>query len=143
LNAVVGQSEAIVMGEALSSRTVKTDQGIYTFTDFRVDQTLDGAAGSVVTVAVPGGSYETGTGVRVGEVIAGAPQLLPGQDAVLFLENDQATGEMCVVGFSQGMMTVSANAGDVSLSGLGQSDMSLGSLKSAIRAARSGSSSEK
>lgn len=139
LDEVVEQSDAIVLGEAIGSQTVRKDGAVYTMTEFRVSETLDGSAGSVVTVAVPGGSYETPAGVRVGEVVAGAPRLIPGTQALLFLENDVATGEMCVVGFSQGVMTVSDSNGSVSLSGLGKSNVSLSTLRSEISTANAAS----
>lgn len=141
LDAIVDSSEAIVMGEAVSSRVVNTESGVYTLTDFQVSETLSGSAPSTVTVSVPGGSYETASGFRVGEVIAGAPQLLPGRKAVLFLERDAATGEMCVVGFSQGQMSVASGPNGIVLSGAGHANMGLGQLKAVIESAGSGKGS--
>lgn len=138
LDAIVTSSEAIVLGEAISSRVVNTDSGVYTLTDFQVSETFSGSAPSTVTVSVPGGSYETASGFRVGEIVAGAPQLLPGRQAVLFLERDAVTGEMCVVGFSQGQMSVSDGPDGLVVTGLGRRKMSLGALRAAIESAGSG-----
>lgn len=141
LDAIVDSSEAIVMGEAISSRVVKTDNGVYTLTEFQVNETLSGSAPPTVTVSTPGGSYQTASGVRVGEIIAGAPQLLPGRQAVLFLERDAATGEMCVVGFSQGQMSVANGPNGIVLSGAGRSQMALGELRATIESAGSNAGS--
>ena len=135
LKNMVAQSQSVVVGEATAQSVKMTEEGLYTITTFNVSDAVVGTAGASVSVAVPGGVY-TLNGRRFAETWPGAPIFAVGQEAVLFL-NDGVEDNAGVVGFSQGVLTVTETAAgkSVRLPG-GSKSLSLQAAKDEIRAAR-------
>ena len=136
LEQMVSSAEAIVVGEAMSSRTVKRDGAVYTVTEFSVKNSIAGGAGSTVEVVVPGGSYTSG-GVKVGEVVAGAPKFNKGQTSVLFLKGDVQPGDYALVDIVQGALPMTA-VGNVRAPGAGADGMTMDRFESTVGNMRAG-----
>ena len=69
---------------------------------FRVDRTLKGGPGGALTIRQPGvaGGTERGVG------ILGLPRFRPGEEVILFLYGESASGLTSPVGLGQGKFTV-------------------------------------
>jgi hypothetical protein len=81
--ALVARADTIVVGSIISTRVVRTPGGVMTEGDLQVYRGLRGAeAGTVITIAVPGGRVAKNLIADV----AGAPKLQPGQLVFAFLE---------------------------------------------------------
>jgi len=99
-------ADAVVVGEVLDSRSEWNEVHtlIWTLTRVRVDDVAKGtpARGGVVTVREVGG--------RVGDVEArmiGAPEFVPGERVVLFLEHAPGGASFRTVALSEGKLVVS------------------------------------
>ncbi len=95
-------AELVVRGTVEGVRTVRPDTApgrIVTLATVRVSATLKGhAAASTLVVTVPGGQDG-----RFAQVVAGAPQLSPGDEVVLFLERvTRPDGALVVTGLAVG-----------------------------------------
>lgn len=104
LEALVEQSKSVIVGEAKSSRTERTDQGVMTYTEFQVKDEAFGDAGATVTVTTLGGRYQIGK-FKLAETWPGSPTFSSGERVVLFLQ-DSRFGEAEIVGYSQGAINV-------------------------------------
>ena len=104
LDNMIVQSTSIVRGKVRPTYSAFRGSIIYTHYQVQVSQVLKGGAPSEIDVAVLGGSAN---GLR--QYFAGAPTLAPGQDYVLFLWTSK-TGLTQVIGLSQGLFSVTANA---------------------------------
>ncbi|GJL92264.1 hypothetical protein [Hyphococcus sp.] len=104
LDDMVDQSSSVVVGEAMSSRTERTDAGVFTYTDFRVSDAAFGDMGGTVTVTTLGGRYQIGK-FKFAETWPGSPHFSAGTRFVLFLQESQL-GQAEVVGYSQGAINV-------------------------------------
>lgn len=101
---LVERSERVVEGRVLSRRTVERADGSLD-TEYRIGvaRTFLGPVAAEQTVRLPGGVREDGSGL----LVAGIPQLAPGEDALLFLgERDQREGRCLPVGLAQGRYTL-------------------------------------
>ena len=81
------RAESVVRGEVLHQRLELNRDGVWTVAMIRVTETLRGAAVPIVEVRVPGG--------RLADLevkVARSPQLLPGDDVLLFLKGDRIVG---------------------------------------------------
>ena len=105
LGGMVDQSTSIVVGEAVEQHSADTAYGFYTMTTFAVSDSVLGDANAEVTVATPGGVRMSGK-FKVAEVWPGAPVFARGQQAIIFLNDDNAALGPQVVGFSQGVFPV-------------------------------------
>jgi len=84
LDRMTDESALIVYGRVISAHSQWEAKTIYTYTMVRVNESLKGGGGSVVTVKQLGG--------RVGETgleVSGSPELKAGEDVVLFLTHWQ------------------------------------------------------
>jgi hypothetical protein len=103
--ALTSSADEVVLGRVTASASRWEGTRIITEADIQVAAPIIGQAQAreVIKVQSPGG--------RVGDlaqVVQGAPQLVPGQDALLFLERNQRSGALRVVGLSQGHFAVAA-----------------------------------
>lgn len=105
LDDVVEASTMVVVGEAVSARTERTDQGVFTYTEFQVSDAVVGATDGRVTITTLGGRYKSGK-FKLAETWPGSPMLVNGSRMMLFLQ-DSAVGNFEIVGFSQGALPVS------------------------------------
>lgn len=103
--AMTEQAAVITHGEAISSQSVRVDGQLVTLVEVRSLEILKGDA-ETVTVVLPGG-IDSSLKFPVATTYPGAPQILIGQEVVLFLEEFPAVpGAYSVMGFSQGAYQV-------------------------------------
>lgn len=102
---MIRQSTAIVRGKVVRSFASYRGADLYTHYQIEVLETLKGSPGRSVDLAVPGG-YLNG----VHQSVAGAPQLVVGQEYVVFLWTGKS-GMTQVIGLSQGVFSVGVDAG--------------------------------
>jgi hypothetical protein len=103
LEEMTEKSTAIVRGRVVSSRSSLRGPLIYTHFTVQVLERWKGAEAEQVEVAVPGG---VAAGLR--QTFAGAPELTPGGEYVLFLWTGRS-GMTQVIGFSQGVFTLQSD----------------------------------
>jgi hypothetical protein len=106
LPAAVAQADQIVHGRVVRSQPLWSDDGLRIYTDatVQVDETLKGGPVATVTVRLLGG--EIGT---VGQIVAGAPRLAPGEEVVLLLqhiEGQPVADPPRIVGLAQGLYRI-------------------------------------
>jgi hypothetical protein len=94
---------AIVRARVTASSASLTGSTIYTHYKLQVSETWKGSAAA--EVMLPGG---VSGGIR--QSYPGVPELQPGSEYVLFLWTSQKTGITHVIGMSQGIFSVSAQA---------------------------------
>jgi hypothetical protein len=97
------KSTAIVRGRVLDSYTAKAGLTVYTHYHVAVAETWKGSPGTLIDVALPGG---TASGMR--QTYPGVPQLGIGRDYVIYLWSSPA-GITMPTGFSQGIFTVASD----------------------------------
>jgi hypothetical protein len=105
LDDMVKQSDAIVIGSCIDTKSVWVDRSLVTLATVSVTESLKGGA-STLTVALPGG-VDANRKIPVAMTYPGAPQMKPGENVFLFLsaESDVA-GSYTVAGFSQGKFSI-------------------------------------
>lgn len=104
--ALVAEADLIVVGDTLSVATTWVDRDLVTVATVRVQDSLKGGVGDTVQVVLPGG-VDTSGPVPVAVTWPGAPTLIQGEQAVLFLNDYQPIdGSFAVSGWSQGKFTV-------------------------------------
>jgi hypothetical protein len=110
-NAQLAQdAEVIVIGHVGESRSAWEGRTLVTLVTVTVAETLKGAPGQTLTVALPGGS-DANRRFPVAMTYAGAPTMQPGEQVFLFLGHDDAIASGHVVlGFSQGKFSIVQNA---------------------------------
>jgi len=101
---MIQQSSAIVRAKVAGSFTANRNGTIYTYYHLQITENLKSSTPATVDVAVPGGSVG-----RVMQSVAGAPELKPGGEYVLFLWTSRS-GLTQIIGLSQGAFDVRANA---------------------------------
>ena len=104
---MVKESDLIVMGRVVESRSVWVDRDLVTLATIEVIETLKGARMSRVTVTLPGG-VDSNRKFPVAVTWPSAPRLEVREEAVVFLEGDD--GGYSVAGFSQGKFSVSTDS---------------------------------
>ncbi len=104
LDGMIKQSTSIVRGRLNSPRGAMAGTMIYTFYQLQVTETLKGSLSGQTQVAVPGGVAH---GLR--QVIAGAPEIVPGAEYVLFLWTSRS-GITQIIGLSQGLFALQKDA---------------------------------
>lgn len=114
---LVDRAALIVTGECLDTASTRLGGRIVTLATVRLSGVLEGgtegiAVGSDLTVVLPGG-VDPSPPLPVAEVWPGAPELVPHQHALLFLQPFRPlSGSWSIVGYSQGMFTLApATAG--------------------------------
>ncbi len=104
MDELIAQSTAIVQGRVLGSYTTLNQGEVLTHVKVQVSARWKGDSADVAEIVFPGGA----AGHRR-QSIPGMPQLLEGQQYVLYLWTNRA-GMTYVTGFQQGIFTVSAGA---------------------------------
>jgi hypothetical protein len=95
------KSTAIVRARVTGSRSSSRGSDVYTHFQLQVLETWKSSGHAPTEVAVPGGVFN---GIR--QSVAGAPELKPGQEYVLFLWTGRS-GLTQVIGLSQGVFKLS------------------------------------
>lgn len=101
LDDMIQKSTAIVHARVTASRAATRGADIYTYFQLQVLETWKSGAQPPTEVAVPGGVLN---GIR--QSVAGAPELKPGGEYVLFLWTGRS-GLTQVIGLSQGLFKLS------------------------------------
>jgi len=102
---IVADAGLIVRGHVTDVRAiVVADLGIETVATIAIDSTIKGAASDFVSVRVPGGVVG-----RDRFVMAGAPTITRGEQAVFFLKRDVAAGGWRPVGLTMGIFVIHAS----------------------------------
>jgi len=104
LNDLISKSTTIVQAQVTASSASYTGTVIYTHYKVNVLAQWKGPTQSAIDVQVPGG---TANGVR--QTYPGVPQLITGQQYVLFLWTS-STGATYPIGFTQGVFNLSQDA---------------------------------
>jgi hypothetical protein len=104
LNDLVSKSTTIVEAQVTGSSASYSGTAIYTHYKISVLAQWKGAAQSTIDVMVPGG---TANGMR--QTFAGVPQLVPGQQYVLFLWTSRQ-GATYTMGLTQGVFNLLKDA---------------------------------
>ena len=105
LEDMVNQSDAIVIGNCVETKSVWVDRSLVTLATVSVSESLKGGA-STLTVALPGG-VDANRKIPIAMTYPGAPQMRPGKDVFLFLTSDgDVAGSYTVAGFSQGKFSI-------------------------------------
>jgi hypothetical protein len=102
LDDLIGKSTSIVRAKVVSSYGAFTGPIIYTHYGLQVSETLKGQASA--EVLVPGGAAG-----NLRQTFAGAPQLQPGQEYVLFLWTGKS-GLTQVIGLTQGLFAIAGGS---------------------------------
>jgi hypothetical protein len=108
LDDMINQSTAIVRARVTGSYTAARGPIIYTFYQAQVVDRWKGANQASVEVALPGG---TASGYR--QSFPGTPQLTEGKEYILFLWTSKS-GLTQIIGLTQGLFDLSADASGVS-----------------------------
>ncbi len=106
---VVQNADLILEAHVLSAQSFENEGMIETEFLLQVGQTLLGEDQSTRLVRLPGGVLPDGRGM----ILAGMPQLSPGEDALLFLSSEGSTGVRMPVGLSQGKYGIQVNEAGV------------------------------
>ena len=102
---MVQQSTAIVRAKVIGWYSANHNGTIYTYYRLQVTENLKSTTPANAEVAVPGGSLG-----RMTQSVAGAPELKPGGEYVLFLWTSRS-GLTQIIGLSQGAFDLSTNGG--------------------------------
>jgi hypothetical protein len=131
------RASVAIVGEVVESRAVQMSDGPYRLATVTVKESLWGTSQASVIVASPGGPA-AGAKFPVATVIAGSPSLLVRERAVLLLTADPARGGYSIVGFDQGLLSVTKTprGDEVALPGFAR-PMALGEATRKIREIRS------
>ena len=105
LDDMIAKSTAIVRGRVTGSYAAFAGDMIYTHYQVQVSETWKGSPRGAVDFVLPGGAAG-----RVRQVSEGLPQIATGKEYVLFLWTSRG-GLTYIIGFSQGLFGLPANAG--------------------------------
>jgi hypothetical protein len=106
LEDMVSQSDVIAIGSCTDIRSVWADGTLVTLATVAVSETLKGAASGTLTVVLPGGA-DANRKFPVAVSYPGAPRLVPGENAFLFLSAEsEVGGGYTVAGFAQGKFSI-------------------------------------
>jgi len=106
---MVAQSELIVTGRCLSTRSVWIDRSLVTIATISVGETIKGSEASTVDVVLPGGA-DSNRRIPVAMTYPGAPTIQPQEDVFLFLtQAGVIANSYAVMGFAQGKFSIVEN----------------------------------
>ena len=109
-NDLIHAAATIVTGRVVGQASQWIERDLVTVYTVQVSEVLKGAAGSTVSVVVPGG-VDTNRPVPVAMTYPAAPEMLGNENVLLFLTaEDRLADGHAIVGFSQGKFTVVENA---------------------------------
>lgn len=106
LEDLVEKSTSIVRGRVADTSATMSGATIFTVYRVEVSERWKGPAVETMDVRVPGGQVN---GIR--QVCEGAPELVPGQEYVLFLWTSRS-GATYITGFTQGLFELPRAGGD-------------------------------
>jgi hypothetical protein len=106
LEELTAQAPVAVLAEVTSAPDTVTGDGSYRLATVTVQTALWGTNADTLQVALPGGRQSFGK-LSVVSVMPGAPELFVGSRVVLLLKPHSTGAGLEVVGFNQGVFTVS------------------------------------
>lgn len=95
METLASRADRVIRGQVLSTRSELLDDGIFTVATVRVKETLRGEPELITEVKVPGGTWN---GIKLH--VDGVPELIIGDEMLLFLTEDR------IVGLEKGAMLV-------------------------------------
>jgi hypothetical protein len=104
---MVRESELILVGRVVDTRSVWIDRDLVTLATIEVSEALKGASARRVTITLPGG-VDAKRKFPVAMTWPGAPRLEVREEVVVFLDGSSAG--YTIAGFSQGKFSVSTDA---------------------------------
>jgi hypothetical protein len=100
------ESALIVTGQCSRLASAWLGRELVTVATVRVDEQIKGQSRAEIQVIIPGG-IDANRPIPLAVTVPGAPQILPGEQVLLFLANeDRVSNGYAIVGFSQGKFTV-------------------------------------
>jgi hypothetical protein len=131
---LANRADVIVIGHAIARQTVWVGQDLATLVTVAVSESLKGAAGSTLTVALPGG-IDRRRKIPIEIVYVGAPQISVNEEVILFLERSSSPAHAAYVvsGFSQGKLSIVSDPTGVKRVPRGQSLKRLSDVREEIR----------
>jgi hypothetical protein len=101
------RAHLIVIGRATARQPIWAGQDLTTMVTVAVGESLKGAAGTTLTVALPGG-IDRQRKIPIEVLYVGAPHIAQGEEVVLFLERGHPhfPDAHVVSGFSQGKLSI-------------------------------------
>ncbi len=114
LEELVGESQAIVVGEAVAARSAWEDGSLVTRYTIRVAETLKGTHEPQIVVSVPGG-VDRQRRIPVAMTIAGAPMFMANESLILMLRRAGGArpDDYVVTGFNQGVLRANATSDEL------------------------------
>lgn len=105
LEELVGESQTIVVGEAVAARSAWEEGALVTRYTIRVAETLKGTHESEIVVSVPGG-VDRQRRIPVAMTIPGAPTFMANESLILMLRRARGVrpDDYVVTGFNQGVL---------------------------------------
>jgi hypothetical protein len=107
---LIERSSLIVIGQCAEVRSVWMGRRLVTLATIAVHEVLKGEPHTQITVVIPGG-IDTQRKVPVAAAVAGAPQISPAEEMVLFLTRTKGEPDgYAVTGLAQGKFSVVEDA---------------------------------
>lgn len=107
LEQIATQAPVAIVAEVAAQPAVTTSDGRHELATVKVTHVMWGTDQAELQVMVPARALQVGM-LRVANVVPGAPMLFAGSEVMLFLAPDAASGGFTVLGFNQGVLTVTA-----------------------------------
>jgi hypothetical protein len=108
--ALTSTADIIAIATVVESRVVWEGRVLITEVTVKVEEVLKGAPGDTIVVSLPGG-IDANRRIPIAMTYAGAPALKQGERTFLFLNRDEDTSRLMVVGFSQGKFAINREPG--------------------------------
>lgn len=100
------EAEVIAIGTAIDVQTLWEGRTLVTVITLKVNDTLKGAPGATLSIALPGG-IDANRQFPIAMTYAGAPQIGVGEEVFVFLgRDDEVQNGLIVLGFSQGKFSI-------------------------------------
>ena len=111
LEELVGESQTIVVGEAVAARSAWEEGALVTRYTIRVAETLKGTHEAQIVVSVPGG-VDRQRRIPVAMTIPGAPMFMANESLILMLRRARGARpeDYVVTGFNQGVLRAPATS---------------------------------
>ena len=107
---LIERSSLIVIGQCTEARSAWVGRRLVTLATIAVHEVLKGEPHTQITVVIPGG-IDTQREFPVAAVVAGAPQISPTEEVVLFLTRTQGEPDSyAITGLAQGKFSVVQDA---------------------------------
>jgi hypothetical protein len=104
LGQLAAAAEVVARVRCTDTTSRREDGSIWTFTDFKVEESFKGAPGAQITIRLPGGRDG-----HVEETVEGAPRFAAGDDAIVFLERTNS-GDWSISAWAEGTFRIARDS---------------------------------